>query len=54
MSVAASSAALARRAQFGMLRHIGMLRRQVLAILAIEGVCVSTLAAICGLRSAPR
>jgi putative ABC transport system permease protein len=49
ISVAASSAALARRAQFGMLRHIGMLRRQVLALLACEGVVVSTLGAAFGL-----
>ncbi len=49
VGVAASSSALARRAQFGMLRHIGMLRRQVLAILAIEGVIMSTLSAIYGL-----
>jgi putative ABC transport system permease protein len=49
ISVAASSAALARRAQFGMLRHIGMLRRQVLAMLACEGVALSALAALYGL-----
>lgn len=49
ISVAASSAALARRAQFGMLRHIGMLRRQILALLACEGVMVSALGAAFGL-----
>jgi len=49
VGVAASSSALARRAQFGMLRHIGMLRRQVLAMLAIEGVIMSTLSVIYGL-----
>jgi putative ABC transport system permease protein len=49
VSVAASSSALARRAQFGMLRHIGMLRRQVLGMLAIEGVIMSTLSVIYGL-----
>jgi putative ABC transport system permease protein len=49
VSVAASSSALARRAQFGMLRHIGMLRRQVLAMLAIEGLIMSTLSVIYGL-----
>ena len=32
VSVAASATALARRAQFGMLRHLGMLRRQVLDV----------------------
>jgi putative ABC transport system permease protein len=49
ISVAAGSAALARRAQFGMLRHIGMLRRQVLALLACEGVVLSILGAAFGL-----
>ena len=49
ISVAASSAALARRAQFGMLRHLGMLRRQVLALLACEGITLSTLGAAFGL-----
>ena len=49
ISIAASSAALARRAQFGMLRHIGMLRRQILGLLACEGVIVSTLGAAFGL-----
>jgi putative ABC transport system permease protein len=32
-----------------MLRHIGMLRRQVLAMLAIEGLIMSTLSVIYGL-----
>jgi putative ABC transport system permease protein len=49
VGVAASASALARRAQFGLLRHIGMLRRQVLAMLAIEGVIMSTLSAVYGL-----
>jgi putative ABC transport system permease protein len=49
VSVAAGSSALARRAQFGMLRHIGMLRRQVLGMLAMEGVIMSTLSVIYGL-----
>jgi putative ABC transport system permease protein len=49
VGVAASSNALARRAQFGMLRHIGMLRSQVLAMLASEGVIMSTLAVLYGL-----
>lgn len=46
---AGAAAALARRAQFGMLRHIGMLRRQVLAMLAAEGLFVSLFAAFYGL-----
>ncbi len=41
VSFAASSTMLARRAEFGMLRHIGMLRRQVLGILASEGTLMS-------------
>jgi putative ABC transport system permease protein len=49
ISIAASSTALARRAQFGMLRHVGMLRRQVLAMLACEGIVLSTFAVIYGL-----
>jgi putative ABC transport system permease protein len=49
VGVAASASAVARRAQFGMLRHIGMLRRQVLAMLAIEGTIMSTLSAVYGL-----
>ncbi|MGA2564144.1 MAG: FtsX-like permease family protein [Steroidobacteraceae bacterium] len=49
VSVAASSTALARRAQFGMLRHIGMLRAQVLWMLASEGVILSALAVLYGL-----
>jgi len=49
ISVAASATALARRGQFGMLRHLGLLRRQVLAMLACEGVAQSLLAVACGL-----
>ena len=49
VSVAASATALARRTQFGMLRHIGMLRRQVLAMLAGEGVLLGALAVLYGL-----
>jgi putative ABC transport system permease protein len=49
VSFAASSTALARRAEFGMLRHVGMLRRQVVAMLATEGVLMSTLGVLYGL-----
>ena len=49
VGVAASSTALARRAQFGMLRHIGMLRRQVLWMFASEGVALSGIAVLYGL-----
>jgi len=43
VSVAAASTALARRAEFGMLRHIGVRRRQVIAMLATEGVLTSAI-----------
>jgi putative ABC transport system permease protein len=41
VSVAAGSTALARRAEFGVLRHIGMRRRQVIGMLAGEGLLLS-------------
>jgi len=49
VAVAASASALARRAQFGVLRHIGMLRRQVLWMFASEGVALSGIAVLYGL-----
>ncbi len=49
VSFAASSTALARRAEFGMLRHIGMRRRQIVGVLACEGVLTSTFGVIYGL-----
>ncbi len=49
VSFAASSTALARRAEFGMLRHIGMLRRQIIGMLADEGVLTSTFGVVYGL-----
>ena len=49
VSFAASSTALARRAEFGMLRHIGMLRRQVIGMLACEGCLLSLFGAVYGL-----
>jgi putative ABC transport system permease protein len=49
ISFAASSAALARRAEFGMLRHVGMLKRQAVALLASEGVLTSIFGVIYGL-----
>ncbi len=49
VSFAASSTALARRAEFGMLRHIGMLRRQVVRLLADEGILLSVLGVVYGL-----
>ena len=49
VSFAASSTALARRAEFGMLRHIGMRRRQVVGILASEGCIMSLFGVLYGL-----
>ncbi len=49
ISLAAGSTALARRAEFGMLRHIGMLRRQILGMLASEGVLLSLCGVVYGL-----
>ena len=49
VSFAASSTALARRAEFGMLRHIGMLRKQVIGILASEGILLSVFGVVYGL-----
>ena len=49
VSFAAGSTALARRAEFGMLRHIGMLRRQIVGMLAEEGILTSAFGVIYGL-----
>lgn len=49
ISFAASSTALARRAEFGVLRHIGMLRRQVIELLASEGILTSVFGVLYGL-----
>jgi putative ABC transport system permease protein len=49
VSFAASSTALARRAEFGMLRHIGMLRTQIVAMLASEGILTSAFGVAYGL-----
>ena len=49
VAFAASSAALARRGEFAMLRHVGMLRRQVLAMLAGEGLLTSLIGVVYGL-----
>lgn len=40
---------LARRREFGMLRHVGMTRRQIAAMLATEGLAVSALGLAVGL-----
>jgi len=49
VSFAASSTALARRSEFGMLRHIGMLRSQVIGMLASEGFLMSAFGVLYGL-----
>ncbi|MCU0759471.1 MAG: ABC transporter permease [Steroidobacteraceae bacterium] len=49
VAFAASSGALARRGEFAMLRHLGMLRRQVLAMLAGEGLLTSLIGVLYGL-----
>jgi putative ABC transport system permease protein len=49
VSFAAGSTALARRGEFGMLRHIGMRRRQIVGMLASEGILMSVLGAAYGL-----
>src|SRR5262249_43940783 len=49
VSFAASSVALARRAEFGMLRHIGMLKRQVIGMVASEGTLTSAFGVFYGL-----
>ncbi len=43
LSTSVSGQVLARRREFGMLRHIGMTRRQIGAMLAVEGVLSSAL-----------
>ena len=49
--VAASFSAqvLARRKEFGLLAHLGLTRRQILAVVALEGAAWTTLGAIAGL-----
>ncbi|HEY8606753.1 MAG TPA: FtsX-like permease family protein [Noviherbaspirillum sp.] len=43
-----SSQALARAKEFGMLRHVGVLRRQILAMLALEGSLLTLLGVAAG------
>ncbi len=49
ISVSFSAQALARRREFGMLRHLGMTRREVGAMLGTEGMLVSLLGVGAGL-----
>lgn len=46
-----SSQAIARTREFGMLRHIGLTRTQVLKLLALEGAMVTALAIVMGLAT---
>jgi putative ABC transport system permease protein len=49
LSASFSALTLARRREFGMLRHIGFSRAQVLRMLAFEGLLVSALGLVVGL-----
>lgn len=49
ISAAAGARALARRAEFGMLRHVGMTRRQIGAMLGLEGAALGAAGALAGL-----
>jgi putative ABC transport system permease protein len=46
-----SAQAIARTREFGMLRHLGVTRRQVLGLLAAEALLVTALAALLGLAA---
>jgi len=46
-----SAQAIARKREFGMLRHLGVTRGQVLKLLAIEGLLVTLLAIVLGLAA---
>jgi putative ABC transport system permease protein len=43
-----SAQTLARRKEFGMLRHVGVQRRQILAMLSIEGALLGAVGAVAG------
>ncbi len=49
LSASFSALTLARRREFGMLRHVGFLRAQIVRMLAFEGALVSTLGLVVGL-----
>jgi putative ABC transport system permease protein len=46
-----SAQAIARTREFGMLRHVGVTRSQILRLLAIEGLLVTALAIVLGLAA---
>jgi putative ABC transport system permease protein len=49
VGLAFSAQALARRQEFGMLRHLGMTRREIAVMLAGEGALSSAVGALCGM-----
>jgi len=49
LSSSLGAVVLARRREFGMLRHLGLTRRQIAAMLAAEGGLLATLGALAGL-----
>jgi putative ABC transport system permease protein len=49
IGVNASAQVLARRAEFGVLRHLGFTRGQIGKVLCIEGLCLGTLGVLSGL-----
>jgi len=49
LSASFAARALARRREFGMLRHVGVTRRQIAAMLALEGAVLAAVAALVGL-----
>jgi len=49
IGVNASAQVLARRAEFGVLRHLGFTRRQIGTVLGIEGLCLGSLGVLSGL-----
>jgi putative ABC transport system permease protein len=51
VSVSFSAQALARRREFGVLRHIGMTRHEIGAMLGCEGALVATLGCVMGLAT---
>jgi putative ABC transport system permease protein len=51
VSVSFSAQALARRREFGVLRHIGMTRREIGAMLGMEGALVAALGVVIGLAT---
>jgi putative ABC transport system permease protein len=49
LSSSLGAVVLARRREFGMLRHLGLTRRQIAAMLAAEGGLLAALGALAGL-----